>query len=173
MQLDSQGIATTLPPGWEGRITRREAPAAAPALGLAPSRVTLGPSGATGERTFPIAHLANFALPEERGDFGSGAVELMGDHDVFVVLFEYDPESATTALFAPKGIPRALTASAFDPAFLRRGIQGQTGFQTFFHEGGRAFSLYVVLGSAARRNALVKLVNAVLPTVRITPRPAG
>src|ERR1700712_2749440 len=54
MQLDSQGITTILPPGWEGRITRREAPAAA-ALGLTPSRVTVGPTGATGERTFPIA----------------------------------------------------------------------------------------------------------------------
>jgi len=164
--LRGHDLGCTLPAGWDGRITVRND-------GHAEALSTDDGVHAFTARPRPVVHLANFGLPEERGDFGSGAVELMGDHDVFVVLFEYDPESATTALFAPQGIPRALTASAFDPAFLRRGIQGQTGFQTFFHEGGRAFSLYVVLGSAARRNALVKLVNAVLPTVRITPRPAG
>jgi hypothetical protein len=121
----------------------------------------------------PIVHLANFALPEERGDFGSGAVELMGDRDVFVVLFEYEPEAARTALFKTRGIPRTLTAADFDPTMLRRGIAGQAGYQTFFNEAGRAFCLYVVLGSSAARNRLIKLVNSVLATVQIAPRAAG
>lgn len=163
--LRGHDLRCTLPAGWDGRITVR-------ADGQPQALSTDDGVHVFTARPRPVVHLANFGLPEERGDFGSGAVELMGDRDVFVVLFEYDPESAKTALFAPKGIPRSLAASAFDPAFLRRGILGQTGYQTFFHEGGRAFSLYVVLGSASRRNALVKLVNAVLPTVRITPRPA-
>jgi hypothetical protein len=164
--LRGHDLRCTLPAGWDGRITVRND-------GQAQALSTDDGVHTFTARPQPIVHLANFGLPEERGDFGSGAVELMGERDVFVVLFEYDHASAETALFAPKGIPRALAASEFDPLLLRRGIQGQTGYQSFFHEGGRAFCLYVVLGSAARRNALVRLVNAVLPTVRITPRPAG
>ncbi len=119
----------------------------------------------------PVVHLANFALPEERGDFGSGAVELMGDRDVLVVLFEYEPESASAPLFKARGLPRTLAASRFDPTMLRRGIAGQVGYQTFFHEAGRAFCLYVVLGNAAAATPLVTLVNSVLATVR--DQPAG
>jgi len=170
MQLDSQGITTTLPPGWEGRITRREAPAAAPALGLAPSRVTLGPNGATGERTFPIAHLANFALPEERGDFGSGAVDIMGPGNLFVCLFEYGPESVGTALFAPQGMPRSLTPSQFSPRALQHVIPGQAGFQTFFTEQNRAFCLFVVLGALASAPTLVPSANQVLTGTTVQPR---
>ncbi|MGZ4689701.1 MAG: hypothetical protein ACXVKA_16415 [Acidimicrobiia bacterium] len=165
-ELRGHDLRCTLPAGWDGRIAVRNdgAPEAFRALG--------------GDHPFtahprPVVHLANFGLPEERGDFGSGAVELMGDRDVFVVLFEYEPDAATTELFKPHGLPHPLAASAFDPAMLRRGIRGQTGYQSFFNEGGRAFCLYVVLGSARRRNALVQLVNAVLATVRITPRPPG
>ena len=52
---------------------------------------------------------------------------------------------------------------------LRKGITGQTGYQAFFNEAGRAFCLYVVLGNAADRDRLVALVNSVLATVQITP----
>ena len=80
----------------------------------------------------------------------------MGDQDVFVVLFEHEPAAAETPLFRRSGMPRALTPSDFDPATLRRGITGQSASQDFFHESGRAFCLYVVLGiprpsRAARR----------------------
>jgi hypothetical protein len=164
--LRGHDLRCTLPAGWDGRISVRRdgAPEALKVAG--------------GHELFvaqpePIVHLANFALPEERGDFGSGAVELMGDRDVFVVLFEYEPEATKTALFKTKGMPRSLAAADFDPTMLRRGIAGQAGFQTFFNEAGRAFCLYVVLGSSAGRNRLIKLVNSVLATVQITPRPAG
>jgi hypothetical protein len=46
-------------------------------------------------------------------------------------------------------------------------IKGQAGAQFFFSDAGRAFCLYVVLGSYARRGALVPKVNAVLAGVRI------
>ena len=60
----------------------------------------------------------------------------------------------------------------FDPATLRRGIPGQSAHQAFFQESDRAFCLYVVLGSHARRAALVPIANRVLASVRIDP-PVG
>ena len=95
----------------------------------------------------------------------------MGDRDVFVVLFEYEPEAdRRPPCSATQGFPRALTARDFDPATLRRGIAGQSAHQAFFQESGRAFCLYVVLGAHARRAALVPIVNGVLASVRIDPR---
>lgn len=126
--------------------------------------------GAAGERTFPIAHLANFALPEERGDFGSGAVELMGTGNLFVCSFEYGPESVGTALFAPQGMPRALKPSQFSGRALQRIIPRQAGFQHFFTEGNRAFCLFVVLGALANASALVPSANHVLTATTLQSR---
>ena len=164
--LRGHDIGCTLPAGWDGRISVC-GDGAPEAFAIEGSRevFTAVPQ--------PVAHIANFALPEERGDFGSGAVELMGDRDVLIVLFEYEPAAAASPLFKARGIPRSLSASQFDPTMLRRGIAGQVGFQTFFHQAGRAFCLYVVLGNAAASTRLVKLVNSVLATVEISPRAAG
>jgi len=163
--IRAHGIDVSLPAGWDGLITQR---ADEPAAAFSRSGVSPTPL-----RSYPVVHLANFGLPAERGDFGSGAVELMGDRDVFVVLFEYEHAAAGTALFRARGLPTALAARDFNPATLRRGIAGQSAHQAFFQDGGRAFCLYVVLGAHARRAALVPLVNRVLGTVRITPRAAG
>jgi hypothetical protein len=103
------------------------------------------------------------------GDFASGAVDKLGNDDVFVVLFEYDPSSAGTALFRSEGIPRTLAPDDFSPNVMQRAIRGQAGVQRFFHDQGRAFCLYVVIGSFARRRELVKKVNAVLATLTIEP----
>jgi hypothetical protein len=97
----------------------------------------------------------------------------MGTRDVFMVLFEYEPEAVSTPLFKRQGIPRRLATNAFDATMLRRGIPGQAGYQTFFQEAGRAFCLYIVLGNGRKRAPLVDLVNRVLATVRIEPRTAG
>jgi hypothetical protein len=165
--LQAHGIDVALPAGWDGRISVRDDGAPYQAFSVA-----AGPAPVATLRSRPVAHFANFGLPADRGDFGSGAVELMGDQDVFVVLFEHEPDAATTALFRAEGLPRALVARDFEPATLRRGIEGQSAHQAFFHESGRAFCLYVVLGSHARRARLVPLVNRVLMSVRIAP-PAG
>lgn len=186
MLLDGQGVSTELPPGWEGRITRREQPAplpgpsAAPAGGGAAPGEGARPQGSTipgttgigtaGERTFPIAHLANFALPEDRGDFGSGAVELMGPDNLFVCLFEYGPESVGMPLFAAQGMPRDLRVSQFNPRALQRIIPGQAGLQQFFTEAGRAFCLFVVLGAQKNAGGLVPAANGVLRATTIEPR---
>jgi hypothetical protein len=164
--LRAHGIDVALPAGWDGRISVRGDGAPEAAVTASGTRVaTL--------RSRPVAHLANFGLPADRGDFGSGAVELMGDQDVFVVLFEHEPEATTTALFRAEGLPRALTARDFDPATLRRGIPGQSAHQAFFQESGRAFCLYVVLGAHARRARLVPVVNRVLESVVIAPAAGG
>jgi hypothetical protein len=172
MQLDSHGITTTLPAGWEGRISRREMPVAAtgPATGATAGRVALGAYGATGERSFPVAHFANFALPEDRGDFGSAACGIMGPSNVFVCLFEYGPESVGAALFAPQGMPRDLKPGDFDPRALQRVIPGQAGVQRFFTEAGRAFCLFVVLGSFTNARSLVPSANSVLTATTVHPR---
>ena len=112
-------------------------------------------------------HVASFPLPPERGSFGSGAVELMNSGDVFVTLFEYGPESAGTPLFEADGIPRQLVAREFDRNALQRAMPGQSGLQRFFTQNGRAFCLYVVLGSHVDRADILPSVNAVLETLEI------
>lgn len=147
--LTAHGIRADLPDGFEGRIFRRV--------------------GSGIEQSYSISHFATFSVPDQIGDFGSGAVTLMRENDIFVVLFEYGPESATTPLFAHPGLPRALTPEHFAPYVLRRGIGGQSGTQWFFTEAERPFTLYVVLGSHARRRTLVPRVNALLEQIVVEP----
>jgi hypothetical protein len=114
-----------------------------------------------------VLHAANFPIPMERGDFGSGAVERMGPDHVFVVLLEHHPSTAGTALFQQQGMALPLGTDCFSPAKLQRALPGQSGAQFFFNEKSRAYSLYVVLGSHAQRERLVPLANSVLQTVQI------
>ena len=111
--LAAHGIDVALPAGWDGRISVRDdgTPVQAFSVSATP---TPTPTPVATLRSRPVAHFANFGLPADRGDFGSGAVELMGDQDVFVVLFEYEPDAAATALFRSEGLPRALVARDFD-----------------------------------------------------------
>jgi hypothetical protein len=112
-------------------------------------------------------HLGSFPLPAQRGTFGSEAVELMNSQDVFMVLFEYGPESAGSPLFAAEGIPRGLQARQFDRNSLQRAVPGQSGLQQFFTHRGRAFCIYIVLGSHVDRADLLPRVNAVLDSLEI------
>lgn len=159
MKLQSHGIETDLPPGWEGRIGVRTKPTAATRS-----------IGEVGETPNPIVHLANFALPEQRGDFGSGAVDLMGADDVLVVLFEYGPECVGTALFQRQGIPTNLTPNMFSGSALQRTLPGQAGCQIFFTENGRAFCSYTVLGRQSSARRVLPQANATLAGTRIAPR---
>ena len=149
--LQAHGIQAQLPGNFEGRIFIRP-------------RVA-------DEITYPVAHFATFALPNQVGDFGSGAVTMMGPSDIFAVLFEYGPESVGTRLFARQGMPRSLGINDFRPNLLRRGIGGQSGTQWFFTESGRPFTFYSVLGSHARRSALVPRVNDLLSNLSVSPQP--
>lgn len=148
-QLAAHGLAIGLPAGWEGRIQRRDTTVAA-------------------EQTHAVVHLANFALPEQRDDFGGGVTPGMRSPDVFVVLFEYGPDALGAPLFAAQGLPR-ITADMFGSKRLQRPLPGQIGCQQFFTASGRAFCLYVVAGSRAYLPRIISQVNAVLAKVDVRP----
>ena len=148
--LYAHGIRARLPAGMEGRIYQR------PRVGEEIPR--------------SVAQFATFPVPPDTADFGGGAVTLMTPQDVFVVLFEYGPESLGKALFARQGMPNALSPQDFRPYVLRRGLGGQSGTQWFFTELGRPFTLYAVLGSHAQRFSLVPRVNSVLSQLIVEPR---
>jgi hypothetical protein len=147
--IQAHGITAGLPQGFEGRIYRRSI-----------AGFEVGPA---------VAQFATFALQDEVGDFGSGALDLMGDDDVFAVLVEYGPESLGTRLFARQGMPRTLPTANFLPVVLRGGLAGQSGSQWFFTEEGRPFTLYVALGSHSRRSDLISRVDELLGGLTVSP----
>ncbi|WP_432562658.1 hypothetical protein [Kineococcus sp. SYSU DK003] len=149
MRLDAHGISVDAPEGWEVRITRRAAQGHEP-----------------GSHRRPVLHAATVALPAVRGDFGGGVTGTLGTEDVFVSLFEHDPAAVGTGLFADRGFP-VPTPADFAPNRLQRSIPGQSGGQWFFSVGERAFSLYVVLGSHARRAELFGKLTPLLRSVRL------
>lgn len=161
--IDAHSLAVDPPTGWEGRIFRRRE-----AGELRVSEVT-GATAPTGERTFPVLHVATVPLPIDAADYGNGIVEYLGAGDVLVVLKEFDPVEASQPLFARELLPRTLDPELFTTNGLQRQLPRQAGLQVFFHEGGRAFCLYVVLGDFARRNEVVPRVNQVLASVLIDP----
>ena len=149
-RLESAGIALEVPPGWDGAISG--------------GQFQLQQSGVKSPN---LVHVGSFPLPVERGTFGSGAVELMNDGDVFMALYEYENEAADSALFAGRSRPYPLRTSDFSRDNLQRTVPGQSGMQWFFTENGRAFCLYVVLGSHLDRADLIAKANVVLATLEI------
>jgi hypothetical protein len=149
-RLSRSGISIDVPDDWEGTISGGE--------------FQLESDGAT-EPT--VMHVASFPLPTERGSFGTGAVELMRNGDVFMTLFEYGSESVGTPLFQAEGIPRQIAAREFDRNALQRALPGQSGLQRFFSHQGRAFCLYIVVGSHVDRHDVLPRVNAVLESLEI------
>ncbi|MGH8947151.1 MAG: hypothetical protein ACRDVL_13515 [Acidimicrobiia bacterium] len=163
-ELRRSGVRVTVPPGWEGVLSGEP-----PSRGRAEERRGKARflAQADERQQARVLHVGSFPLPADRGSFGSGAVELMRAHDVLIVLFEHDPESANSPLFATQGIPRRLDPQLFDREALQQVIPGQSGLQHFFTHNDRAFCLYVVLGSHIDRVELVERVNAVLETLEI------
>ena len=151
--LFAHGIEAGLPSGFEGRIFKRQ--------------------GSGVEVANAVAQFSTFALPDDVGDFGGGAVTSMGNDDIFAVLFEYGPDSVGTRLFAHQGLPRTLSVDDFKPYVLRRGLTGQSGTQWVFTESGRPFTLYAVLGSHARRSILVPRINRLLAGLTVEPAAVG
>ena len=146
-KLTRQGLEIELPDGWDARIYRREADVDA--------------------ITRRALHAANFALPSGLGDYAVGAAESMTAGDVLVVLLEFDPDRAGQGLFRSEGLPTGLAAADFSPTAMPRAMPGRTAAQWFFSQGGRAFCLYVVLGSHAGRADMMPVVNQVVQTLRI------
>ena len=152
MKLSAEGFDVDIPTGWEVRISR-------------PTENLLGGSSR------PVLHAATFPLPEERGDYGSGAVEIMDDTDVFISLLEFGVEAIDSELYPPGSLPRSIDPQKFRTNGLQRWIPGQSAYQQFFTDDGRAFCLYVVLGDHSKRVALAGKVSELLETIRL--RPAG
>jgi hypothetical protein len=146
-KLSRSGLEIDLPDGWDGRIYQRQAEA-----------------GVTTRRGM---HAASFALPPTMGDYATAAVEQMQASDLLVTLIEFDPASAGSGLFRNDGMPTALGPDDFSPTAMPRAVPGRTAAQYFFSAGGRAFCLYVVLGSHTARAALLPLANAVVGTIKI------
>jgi hypothetical protein len=145
--IAAYGLRVELPRTWEARLYRRD-----------PS-----PEASVN----PVLHLANFALPPGRGDFGTGAVERMGAAHAFVSLLEYDGQEAGRPLFAARGVPRPRVGD-FAPNALQRRVPGQLGCQWFFTENGRPFCLYAVLGSRRHADALVAETDTVLDGLEVS-----
>jgi len=186
-ELTAHGIAVRLPAGCEGRIYRRPeplaafkpanrgarspaatatAPTAPTAIGAPVGRTHPGAAGWLGERPGAVVHLATFALPVVRGDYGSGAVESMTARDVFLAMLEFGPECLGTALYRTGSRPR-LQPEHFDPNGLQRRIAGQSGAQFFFTERNRPFCLYVVLGSHRRAEEATEQANVLLNAISV------
>ena len=137
----------TVPSGWEARIFRR--PATPP------------------ETTHTVMQLANFPLPSNVGDYGDGAVELMGPLSILACLVEFHPDHASDALFAVPGPPGDLPVEEFRRSTLQHARPGHLGAQRFFNAAGRSWSLFVVLGSEELRGRLVTSLNIALRSVQI------
>jgi hypothetical protein len=168
-RLSAHGLSAEVTGGWDGEIyLRTPEPASPPAVAGKAANHGNAPAAGTAPARYPVLQLANFALPRRRGDFGGGAVEQMGAHNLFVSLFEYGSESVGTALFAAQGSPWPVAADTFGTNRLQRPLPGQGGAQWFFTEAGRPFCLYVVLGSFLLRRASVRSLNRVLATITIT-----
>ena len=142
VKLQAHGVAATLQPGWDGAITRRQG-------------------------ALPVLHAASFPLPAVDGDFATAATSVMPPDGVVVTLVEYEPALAGTGLFAAEGLPEALTAADFSPATLLRRMPGQVGAQRFFSSNGRAFCLYVVLGSAAHAPKLAAAASGLIGSLEL------
>ncbi|MDH3190286.1 MAG: hypothetical protein OEM39_06560 [Acidimicrobiia bacterium] len=150
--LALRGLSVDVPDGWEVRIRQSN------------------DQEADGLR-FPVLHASTQPLPTERADYGGGVVERLGRDSVFISLVEFGPEAVGSNLYPPvEEVPR-VEPSKFHPFQLQRRIPGQAGSQTFFTLAGRAFCLYVVIGSFARRAGLASLANELLARVKIDPGP--
>ncbi|HEY7279977.1 MAG TPA: hypothetical protein VID47_00180 [Actinomycetota bacterium] len=145
-ELRAHALAVDLPRRWEGRIFRH----------------------AGGE---PTLHAANFALPPTDGDYGARATSSMGKGGAFVAITEFESELANQPLFHRNGLPRRLRPADLHPRSMMRPRPGFAGVQRFFHDRGRAFCLYVVVGNEPSRSGLCHVVNEVLASVEIDRRP--
>lgn len=85
---------------------------------------------------------------------------------MFIVVVEHDAVSAGSPLFQNPP-PWPLAPDDFAPENMQRALPGQAGVQRFFTVNGRAFCLYVVLGSHRNRVMLTKVVNDALAGITI------
>ena len=154
--LVAHGVGVDVLAGWEAELSTQ------------PDPVTLDLSLESSDTSLVVLHAANFSLPAERGDYGSGAIEIMDRNGIFAALVEFDGASATSKLFAREGVPSRLEPGDFAPDQLHLSLAGQAGVQQFFHVGSRAFCLYAVIGSYSMRGLLVPELNRMLSGLSVS-----
>jgi hypothetical protein len=155
-RIAAHGMETDPPRGWDAVIYRRP-PQPQGAVGRA--------LNAPPETPLPILHLANFALPSERGDYGGNVVTAMRGGGVFVAVLQHDQGDAATPLFTGRSTPWPLAPDDVNPNALPRRFDGGAGHQSFFVAGGRPYCLFVVIAGYGQRVRLVGLANEALATV--------
>lgn len=169
---DAYGLAADAPRGWHVAVTRRPgATDSTPDVGDRRRDAATPDAGnlEAQDVTRPVLHACTRAMPTARGDFGTGVVDLLGPDDIFVALVDYGTEVADQGLFEKQGLPR-LAPSQFGPNRLQRPLPGLSASQHFFSSGGRAFCLFTVIGSHARRMASVPRAAELVTTMQITDR---
>jgi hypothetical protein len=93
----------------------------------------------------------------------------MSPNGVFVALAEYDPALGGVGLFSPASTPWPFRPADPSRRTMERPRPDRAGLQRFFTVKGRAFSLYLVIGTAGGASDPIKRANAVLSTVRMLP----
>ena len=169
MILQGHGMRVLLPAGWEGRIFQRATPGLAFTPAARAQQGHLAAGGWAGEQPKPVLHLADFALPANRGDFGSGAVDRMGPTNIFVAALEFGSECLGSALFGSVGLPR-LSAVQFDPNALQRRLPNQAGVQIFCTVNSRPICVYAVIGSYGIAKQQAVRINQLLDQVEVYER---
>jgi len=152
-RLSSHGIAITVPKGWEGRLFVPD---------LDPPAINL-----------PILHLTNTVLTTERSSFAPELAARAGGTGVLVALLEFDHTLADVGLYEPQGLRLPLTRDRFHEKALQFPSRVQEGHQWFFSEGGRAFCLYVVLGTGRGADRRLDEANRALASLEIRPLTAA
>ena len=150
-ELALDGISVRVPEGWDCRIRR-------------------GSQDIPESAVFPVLHASTTAIPADRADYGGGIVEKLRDVDVFISLIEFGDEAVGSNLYPEVGAIPLVSPDMFNPFQLQRRIRGQAGTQSFFSINGRAFCLYVVVGSYGRRVGLAKLANELIANLEIQAR---
>jgi hypothetical protein len=158
-RIAAHGIAAEPPRGWDAVIYQRP-PQVHGVVGRA--------LGAAPETPLPILHVANFALPGDRGDYGGGVVTGMRAGGVFAAVLQHHPAEVHEPLFAGRPPPWPLEPDHVHPDALPRRFTGGAGHQSFFVAAGRPYCLFVVIAGYPQRARLVPLVNGALATVTFT-----
>jgi hypothetical protein len=151
--LASHGISIVVPTGWEGRFFVPDVPP--PAVNL------------------PVLHLTDVVLTHERSSFAPELAARAGGTGVLVALLEFEHTLADKGLYAPQGLGLPLERERFHPRALQLPSRVQEGHQRFFSSHGRAFCLYVVLGTGRGAERRLRTVNDALASLRIEPRGAA
>jgi hypothetical protein len=158
-RIAGHGLAVDPPRGWDAVIYRRPPEP----LGLVGRAV-----GAAAETPMPILHLANLALPAERGDYGTNVATDMRAGGVFISLLQHDPRDVDAPLFGGRPVPWPLRVDDVRPEALHRRFPDGAGHQSFFVAAGRPYCLFLAIAGWSQRVRLVTEANRALASVTFT-----